>query len=130
MVTSRRISETLRLRSSDIFLAGGEPCDEPHVLYETKDEDSTFAGMGKLGGSSVVARIAPQAVVTMRALQTQGLHWAILVPLASFQSTHAHVFDHAAAENKKTTKKKWVLPAGDGSASGDLARLLFPAKKK
>ena len=129
MVTSRRISETLRLRSSDICLAGGESCDEPHVLFEVKDEDMEFDGMGKLGGSCVVARIAPQAVVTMRALRTHGLDWAILDPLVPFQSTHADVFEEVAVASK-SRHNKWVLPLVDSSASGDAAQLLFPALKK
>ena len=51
MVTSRRISETLRLHGEDVFLEGGTHHDSPHILFKKRPEEEQYPGVRKLRGS-------------------------------------------------------------------------------
>ena len=82
MITSRRISESLRVRRSDIFLHGGEHSDSAHVLYMLREEESTMAGCGKLGSDILVARISTSSVETLQVLIDKGLERQVLPVLA------------------------------------------------
>eukprot|EP00969_Alexandrium_andersonii_P236639 10446803-Alexandrium_andersonii.AAC.1 len=49
VITSRRISETLRLRGSDVHLSGGEDHDYPYARFAERSVDTAFPRLGKLG---------------------------------------------------------------------------------
>ena len=76
MVTSRRISETLRLRSGNLATQGGEHDDHPHVLYQVRSDEEELPGIFKLGSNAVAARLCTEAVHTIEMLTRQPLTWA------------------------------------------------------
>ena len=81
MVTSRRISETLRLHAEDFYLNGGPHHDSPHVLFLKKKEESKFAGNGKLGADTVVARLAQDASETLQEIMKSNIERCVLPAL-------------------------------------------------
>ena len=53
MVTSRRVSELLRLRWSDFYPQGGQESDHPHLLFHASPGEENFPGLGKLGAKEL-----------------------------------------------------------------------------
>ncbi|CAE7811309.1 unnamed protein product [Symbiodinium necroappetens] len=92
LVTSRRISEALLLRGSDVKLAGGEHHDEPHVLFQRRPEDKGYGGQGKMGCEQLVARISEEAVQSLQQLEREGQPWIIQPCLEPYQVSHPEVF--------------------------------------
>ena len=84
LCTSRRASEILRLRASDIFTAGGPHHDKPYVLLQKRAADTGKPGMGKLGSAEVAARISQEAVHTIQSVQKNGLERAQTQAVAKY----------------------------------------------
>ena len=94
LVTSRRISETLLLRGTDIRLTGGEDHDAPHVLFQKRQEDKKLRGQGKLGAESLSARISESSIEGLKELIETGLKWECPMTLEPFKSSHPKVFEN------------------------------------
>ena len=73
LVTSRRISETLLLRGTDIRVQGGEEHDAGHILFQRRPQDDSLGGSGKLGAEKVVARLSKDAIAGIQQLCSDGL---------------------------------------------------------
>ena len=116
MVTSRRISETLRLRSGDLVLHGGAHDDHPHILYQLLPDEKALPGMHKLGGT-VAARLCREAVSTIEAVSREPLTWRMNEALAEFKE-HASV----KAIKKPLCQQDFQVPA-------DASGLLFAAAR-
>ena len=119
LVTSRRISETLLLRTSDLRLLGGEDHDEPHVLFQQRAEDKAYKGNGKLGAERVVARLSTEAIEGMQKLRSEGLEWGVLPVLEACRQSHEAVF-----KLKPLRKTTFTIPETGGN------NFLFPAITK
>lgn len=104
LVTSRRISETLFLRGTDICLQGGPEHDSPHVLYQKRQEDNQLRGQGKLGSDRVVARIADSAVQGLENLADEGLQWHCQDILEPFRLSHPDLFQNMKPLRKDNFK--------------------------
>ncbi len=118
MVTSRRISETLRLHGDDVFLEGGPHHDSPHILFMKRPEEEQYRGAGKLRGKYVVARLAPDACTTLEKVMTSNLERRLLPVLKPFEMSHPQVFQDKYP--MATGTFKW--PSGSG--------YIFPAATK
>ena len=118
MVTSRRISETLRLHGEDVFLEGGPHHDSPHILFKKRPEEEQYPGAGKLRGEYVVARLAPDACTTLEKVMTSNLERTLLPVLKPFEVSHPQVFQDKYP--MATDTFKW--PNGSG--------YIFPAATK
>ena len=120
MLTSRRISEALRLRGSDLFLAGGLHCDQPHVLFKGRKEDGKHPGFGKIGATEAIARVSEETVKTPQKLQQEGLPWKSLLALQTkAELKRGAVFDKFKPASMKQT---FQIPADDS--------LLFPTTRR
>ncbi|CAJ1421011.1 unnamed protein product [Effrenium voratum] len=118
MVTSRRISEALQLQGCDVFLDGGFTHDAPHILFQKREENKDYKGLGKLGADKVVARLAPDVLSTLRDVIAKGVERCVLPPLEPFQQSHPNIFEDV----QPLTTKPFHWPA-NGS-------YLFPAETK
>ena len=118
MVTSRRISETLRLHGSDLYLSGGQFHDSPHILFQRRKAEAQFPGAGKLGADHIVARLSPDACATLEAVHGTKIERALLPALHPFQKTHKEVFE----ESYPLTTEAFSWPEGDA--------FVFPAATK
>ena len=85
LVTSRRISETLLLRGTDIRVQGGEDHDAGHILFQLRPEDDDLGGSGKLGAEKVVARLSKDAIAAIQQLRTDGLEYELRPVLEPFK---------------------------------------------
>ncbi len=92
LTTSRRISETLRLRGEDLCIKGGGLHDRPHVRFEKRDDEMDISGMGKLGTQGAIARLSPEAVRTIEGLASHGARWEIRAVLSTYQAQFPDVF--------------------------------------
>ena len=115
MVTSRRISETLRLHGEDVFLEGGTHHDSPHILFKKRPEEEQYPGAGKLRGKYVVARLAPDARATLEQVMNSNLERALLPALKPFEMSHPQVFQDkypmAAGAFKWPNGSGYIFPA-------------------
>lgn len=119
MVTSRRISETLRLHAEDFYLNGGPHHDSPHVLFLKKKEESKFAGNGKLGADTVVARLAQDASETLQEIMKSNIERCVLPALRQYEASHSSLFE--SPEHHPLSTEPYAWPS-----SGRL----FPASTK
>ena len=117
LVTSRRISETLLLRHSDVNLEGGGFHDSPHILYQQREEDLHLSGQGKLGEEQIAARLSTDAVEGLKSMKECGLDWQCLPVLEPYKISHPEVF-----ENKPLQKRSFHLKTDDD--------YMFPAMTK
>ena len=117
LVTSRRISETLLLRHSDVNLEGGGFHDSPHILYQQREEDLHLSGQGKLGEEQIAARLSTDAVEGLKSMKECGLDWQCLPVLEPYKHSHPEVF-----ENKPLQKRSFHLKTDDD--------YMFPAMTK
>lgn len=85
LVTSRRISETLLLRGTDIRVQGGEEHDAGHILFQRRPQDDSLGGSGKLGGEKVVARLSKDAIAGIQQLCSDGLEHELRPILEPFK---------------------------------------------
>ncbi len=92
LVTSRRISETLLLRGTDIRVDGGEDHDAPHVLYQKRDDDKQYRGAGKLGAEKVVSRLSEDSVDGIKFLVEHGLQHECRILLEQYRGSHPDLF--------------------------------------
>lgn len=127
MVTSRRISEALRLRGCDLHLTGGPHCDTPYVWFGVRDDERGFKGLGKLGvAGEVVAKMSQEAVLMVRAICERGVQWEVLEPLKPFQTSHPAIFKKYRALSKKvfcpTLEDQHLFPALKKSSAPWLTR--------
>lgn len=120
MVTSRRISETLRLHGEDVFLEGGTHHDSPHILFKKRPEEEQYPGAGKLRGKYVVARLAPDARATLEQVMNSNLERALLPALKPFEMSHPQVFQDkypmAAGAFKWPNGSGYIFPAATKKA--------------
>ena len=96
LVTSRRISETLLLRGTDIRLTGGEDHDAPHVLFQKRQEDKKkLRGKGNWALKAWALEFQSQALRVWRnyIIET-GLKWECPMTLEPFKSSHPKVFEN------------------------------------
>lgn len=93
MVTSRRISELLRLRGLDFVLEGGGECDAPHIVVKEREEDFGVPGMGKLHGKVEIARLSEHVVASLSHLIGNGMAWECKPVLEQFKVQHKVHFD-------------------------------------
>ena len=101
MVTSRRISEAFQ--GCDVFLDGGFTHDAPHILFQKREENKYYKGLGKLGADKVVARLAPDVLSTLRDGIAKGVERCVLPPLEPFQQSHPNklLVPASAADQRK-----------------------------
>ena len=85
LVTSRRISETLLLRGTDIRVQGGEEHDAGHILFQRRPQDDSLGGSGKLGAEKVVARLSKDAIAGIQQLCSDGLEHELRPILEPFK---------------------------------------------
>ena len=93
LVTSRRISETLLLRGTDIRLQGGEYHDAGHILYQRRPEDEALGGDGKLGAKKVVARVCSEAIAGIEEMCSAGLEHEMRSVLEPFKVVVPRLFE-------------------------------------
>ena len=93
LVTSRRISETLLLRGTDIRVQGGEDHDAGHILFQRRPQDGNLGGSGKLGSEKVVARLSKDAVATIQKLSSDGLEHELRPILEPFKVAVPLIFN-------------------------------------
>ena len=117
LVTSRRISETLLLRHSDVNLEGGGFHDSPHILYQQREKDLHLSGQGKLGEEQIAARLSTDAVEGLKSMKECGLDWQCLPVLEPYKISHPEVF-----EQKPLQKRSFHLKTDDD--------YMFPAMTK
>lgn len=117
LVTSRRISETLLLRGTDVQLIGGDEHDAPHILYQQRVEDRHLRGNGKLGKERLVARLSSDAVLGLKRMQEKGLEWECLPVLESYRAFHPETFNM-----KPMQKKAFILESTED--------YVFPSQSK
>ena len=120
MVTSRRVSELLRLRWSDFYAQGGECLDHPHVLFHASPGEENFPGLGKLGAKELVVRLSQDAAGTLERLRVSGLKRELLGPLAERRGSHPQVFADSGVRRPAATEFRKMARGND---------LLFPALK-
>ena len=139
-VTSRRISETLLLRGTDIRVQGGEEHDAGHILFQRRPQDDSLGDSGKLGAEKVVARLSKDAIAGIQQLCSDGLEhelrpilepFKVAVPLIfhmkplnkdRFQlDTDSENFVFATASKKQGCRPnmKYVKAKCFGSSQGD-----------
>ena len=85
LVTSRRISETLLLRGTDIRVQGGEEHDAGHILFQRRPQDDSLGGSGKPGAEKVVARLSKDAIAGIQQLCSDGLEHELRPILEPFK---------------------------------------------
>ena len=91
-MTSRRISETLLLRGTDIRVQGGEDHDAGHILFQRRPQDDNLGGSGKLGSEKVVARLPQDAIAAIQQLCTDGLEYELRPVLEPFKVAAPLIF--------------------------------------
>ena len=115
LVTSRRISETLLLRGTDVQLNGGAEHDEPHVLFQKREEDKKIKGNGKLGANKLVARLSAEAIDGMKELENKGLQWTKRDILQKYEESHKETFLQKPLRTKTftldTSSDAYMFPA-------------------
>ena len=114
LVTSRRISETLLLRHSDVNLEGGGFHDSPHILYQQREEDLHLSGQGKLGEEQIAARLSTDAVEGLKSMKECGLDWQCLPVLEPYKISHPEVFEHKPLQKRSfhlKTDDDYMFPA-------------------
>ena len=84
-MTSRRISETLLLRGTDIRVQGGEEHDAGHILFQRRRQDDSLGGSGKPGAEKVVARLSKDAIAGIQELCSDGLEHELRPILEPFK---------------------------------------------
>ena len=120
MVTSRRVSELLRLRWSDFYPQGGQYSDHPHLLFHTSPGEENHPGLGKLGAKELVVRLSPDATGTLERLRDSGLTRELLGPLAEHRGSHPQVFADSGVRRPAATEFRKMARDTD---------FLFPALK-
>ena len=107
LVTSRRISETLLLRGTDIRVQGGEDHDAGHILFQRRPQDDNLGGSGKLGSEEVVARLSKDAIAAIQQLCTDGLEHELRPVLEPFKVAAPLIF-----QMKPLNKDRFQLDTG------------------
>ena len=132
MVTSRRISEALQLKGSDIFLEGGPNHDYPHIYFAVKEDYKDVPGMGKLAGAAV-ARLTPEAVKEIHQFAAAGLEWKVMPALEphkdrilSYVHTYIHMYIHMRTHEHTQMRSISAEPAG--LAAGPAGRDNWPGR--
>ena len=105
LVTSRRISETLLLRGTDIRVQGGEEHDAGHILFQRRPQDDSLGGSGKLGAEKVVARLSKDAIAGIQQLCSDGLEHELRPILEPFKVA-VPLFFHMKPLNKSTLPQR------------------------
>ena len=100
LVTSRRISETLLLRGTDIRVQGGEEHDAGHILFRRRPQDDSLGGSGKLGAEKVVARLSKDAIAGIQQLCSDGLEHELRPILEPFKVAVPLIFPHETVEQR------------------------------
>jgi hypothetical protein len=118
MVSSRRVSEALRITGSDLCLDGGEHHDKPQIWFGPKEGHEALPGLGKLAGGQAIARLPVEAIATIRSLLDKHLAWEVRPALEMFRTSHPSLFRDVSPMNKKTFQ-----PTLDD-------KLLFPSLKR
>ena len=62
--------------------------DAPHILFQKRERNKKFSGMGKLGAERIAARLAPDVVNTLRDIMDKGVQRQMLPPLEPFKISH------------------------------------------
>ena len=99
LLTSRRISETLLLRGTDIRVQGGEEHGAGHILLQRRPQDDSLGGSGKLGAEKVVARLSKDAMAGIQQLCSDGLEHELRPILEPFKVAVPLIF-HMKPLNK------------------------------
>ena len=133
LVTSRRISETLLLRGTDVQLIGGDEHDAPHILYQQRVEDRHLRGNGKLGKERLVARLSSDAVLGLKRMQEKGLEWECLPVLESYRAFHPETFNMKPMQKKAfilESTEDYVFPSQSKKRDAGLTWLDNPSMRR
>jgi hypothetical protein len=118
MVSSRRVSEALRLSGSDLCLDGGEHHDKPHIWFGQKEGHEAMPGLGKLPSGQAIARLPAEAVAIIRGWLDKHMAWEVGPALEQIRTSHPSLFLDVSPLNKAKFQ-----PTLDD-------KLLFPSLKR
>ena len=89
--------------------------DAPHILFQKREKNKKFSGMGKLGAERIAARLAPDVVNTLRDIMDKGVQRQMLPPLEPFKISHPGVFEDFQPRSTKAfhwpTDGGYLFPA-------------------